>query len=133
MATNGRPKAPLVLTDEERGTLLRWARRPKSAQALALRCRIVLACADGATNKAVAADFGVNQATVGKWRARFVSRRLDGLSDDPRPGAPRSITDADVERVIVTTLDVASGHVITDMTPRHRVPQVLEPHQPHRP
>jgi transposase len=105
MATKGRPKALLVLNDEERETLERWARRPKSAQALALRCRIVLACATGATNRAVAADLGVNQATVGKWRARFVSRRLDGLSDDPRPGAPRSITDADVERVIVTTLE----------------------------
>ncbi|MEA3501504.1 MAG: IS630 family transposase [Actinomycetota bacterium] len=105
MATKGRPKAVLVLSDEERETLERWARRPKSAQALALRCRIVLACADGATNKAVAADLGVNQATVGKWRQRFVVRRLDGLSDDPRPGAPRTITDADVERVIVTTLE----------------------------
>ena len=105
MATKGRPKAVLALTDEERETLERWARRPKSAQALALRCRIVLACATGATNKAVAADLGVNQATVGKWRRRFVARRLDGLGDDPRPGAPRTITDADVEQVIVTTLE----------------------------
>jgi transposase len=95
----------LVLSDEERETLERWARRPKSAQALALRCRIVLACADGATNNQVAADVGVNQATVGKWRRRFVEHRLDGLSDAPRPGAPRTITDADVETVIVTTLE----------------------------
>jgi transposase len=72
---------------------------------LALRCRIVLACADGATNNQVAADVGVNQATVGKWRRRFVEHRLDGLSDAPRPGAPRTITDADVETVIVTTLE----------------------------
>ncbi|MDK1097728.1 MAG: helix-turn-helix domain-containing protein, partial [Actinomycetota bacterium] len=106
MATNkGRPKAPLVLTDEERETLERWARRPKSAQSLALRCRIVLACATGATNNDVARRVGVHPATVGKWRSRFVARRLDGLSDDPRPGAPRTITDADVERVIVTTLE----------------------------
>ena len=105
MATKGRPKALLVLTDEERQTLERWARRPKSAQALALRCRIVLACARGATNREVAAEVGVHLATVGKWRARFVARRLDGLSDDPRPGAPRSVTDDDVERVIVKTLE----------------------------
>ena len=85
----------------------RWARRPKSAQALALRCRIVLACAEGATNNDVAQRVGVHPATVGKWRGRFVARRLDGLSDDPRPGAPRTITDADVERVIVTTLEEA--------------------------
>jgi transposase len=95
----------LVLSDEERETLERWARRPKSAQALALRCRIVLGCAEGATNRQVAADLSVNQATVGKWRRRFVQDRLDGLSDAPRPGAPRSISDADVERVIVTTLE----------------------------
>jgi transposase len=95
----------LELSDEERETLERWARRPKSAQALALRCRIVLACATGATNKAVAADLGVNQATVSKWRRRFVDQRLDGLADAPRPGAPRSITDADVERLIVKTLE----------------------------
>jgi len=105
MATKGRPKALLVLTDEEGETLERWARRPKSAQALALRCRIVLACAQGATNKEVAKQVGVHPATVSKWRARFVARRLDGLSDDPRPGAPRSVTDDDVERVIVKTLE----------------------------
>jgi len=105
MGRRGRPKAPLVLTDEERETLERWARRPKSAQALALRCRIVLACAEGATNNEVAARVGVNQATVCKWRGRFVARRLDGLHDEPRPGVPRTITDEDVERVIVKTLE----------------------------
>jgi len=105
MAAKGRPKALLVLTDEERQTLERWARRPKSAQALALRCRIVLVCATGATNREVAAEVGVHLATVGRWRARFVARRLDGLSDDPRPGAPRTVTDDDVERVIVKTLE----------------------------
>jgi len=107
MATRGRPKAELVLTDEERETLERWARRPTSAQALALRCRIVLACAEGLSNQQVAAAQGVNQVTVGKWRARFAARRLDGLHDEPRPGAPRTISDADVERVIARTLEEA--------------------------
>jgi transposase len=105
MGVRGRPKASLVLNDEERETLERWARRPNSAQALALRCRIVLACAEGATNREVARRLGVNQATVCKWRGRFVTRRLDGLSDEPRPGAVRKITDEDVERVIVKTLE----------------------------
>jgi transposase len=105
VGTRGRPKAPLVLSDEERETLERWARRRTSAQALALRCRIILACAEGATSKEVAARLSVNQATVGKWRRRFLARRLEGLSDDPRPGAPRTITDADVERVIAKTLE----------------------------
>src|ERR1700722_1779049 len=105
MAGHGRPKAPLVLTDEERETLERWARRPKSAQALALRCRIVLACADGLDSKVVASKLQVNQATVGKWRRRFLANRLDGLSDDPRPGAVRTISDDAVEAVIVKTLE----------------------------
>src|ERR687890_1472981 len=105
MPKTGRPKADLVLTDDERVTLLRWSRRAKSAQALALRCRIVLACATGATNKQVAAELGVSLPTVGKWRSRFVARRLDGLVDEPRPGAPRTITDEQVERVVVDTLE----------------------------
>jgi transposase len=107
MAGKGRPKAELVLTGEERETLERWARRPTSAQALALRCRIVLGCAEGLTNQEVAAAEGVHQITVGKWRARFCERRLDGLHDEPRPGKPRTITDADVERVITKTLEEA--------------------------
>jgi transposase len=74
-------------------------------QALALRCRIVLACAEGATNSEVAARLGVSRSTVAKWRSRFVERRLDGLHDEPRPGGPRKIIDADVERVIVKTLE----------------------------
>jgi transposase len=96
---------PVVLSDEERETLERWARRPTSAQALALRCRIVLECARGGHNTEVAARLGINDETVGKWRRRFLALRLDGLHDEPRPGAPRSITDAEVERVIVTTLE----------------------------
>jgi transposase len=80
--------------------LEQWARRPRTAQALAQRARIVLACASGASNTAVAARLRVTQQMVGKWRARFVARRLDGLLDEPRPGAPRQITDAQVEAVI---------------------------------
>jgi transposase len=105
MAGTGRPKALLTLSGEERDALERWARRPTSAQALAQRCRIVLACAEGLTNQQVAAAEGVNQVTVGKWRARFCERRLDGLHDEPRPGKPRTISDADVERVITKTLE----------------------------
>jgi transposase len=105
MARRGRPTTAVVLSDGERETLERWARRPKSAQSLALRCRIVLACADGGTNVEVAERLGVTDDTVGKWRRRFVERRLDGLHDEPRPGAPRTISDDDVERVIVKTLE----------------------------
>src|SRR5215203_7406285 len=85
--------------------LQRWARRRTSAQALALRSRIVLACAEGLDNKQVAARERVTQQTVGKWRARFVQLRLDGLSDDPRPGRPPSVTAEQVEDVVVATLE----------------------------
>lgn len=105
MTRRGTPVAELVLGDDERETLERWARRPKSSQALALRCRIVLACAEGGSNIEVAQRLGVNRMTVGKWRARFVEHRLDGLHDEPRPGGPRTIGDDDVERVIVMTLE----------------------------
>jgi transposase len=100
------PKLPdVALTDEERTTLERWARRRTSSQALAERCRIVLACAQGASNTEVAQRLGVARPTVTKWRSRFVARRLEGLADEPRPGAARKLTDAQVERVIVTTLE----------------------------
>jgi transposase len=100
------PKLPeLALSDEERTTLQRWARRATSGQALALRCRIVLACAEGASNQAVAARLGISRPTVTKWRSRFVARRLEGLADEPRPGAARTITDEQVEQVLVATLE----------------------------
>jgi transposase len=95
----------VMLTMTERDTLQQWTRRPRTAQALAQRARIVLACADGHSNTAVAARLHVAKPTVGKWRARFLAKRLDGLLDEPRPGAPRSITDADVERVVARTLE----------------------------
>ncbi|MGH6996987.1 MAG: IS630 family transposase [Phenylobacterium sp.] len=103
----GRPKAELVLCQEERQVLERLTLRRKTAQAMALRARIVLACAEEGqpTNGEVAARLNVNQATVGKWRRRFVSERLDGLFDDPRPGAPRTVTDDDVEAVVIKTLE----------------------------
>jgi transposase len=101
----GRPKAPLILNIEEQETLQRWARRPKTAQALAQRARIVLACATGKTNGLVATELGVLRQTVGRWRSRFVGKRLDGLLDEPRPGAPRKISDAKVEAVLRTTLE----------------------------
>jgi len=94
-----------VLSDEDRLTLERLATRPKSAQALALRARIVLLCATGLSNLEVADKLSVNQATVGKWRRRFVADGLDGLFDEPRPGKPRTITDDQVEAVIVKTLE----------------------------
>lgn len=105
MAGRGRPVAEVVLTDDERQTLQRWARRAKSSQALAQRCRIVLGCATGKSNREVAAELGIWPQTVGKWRNRFVARRLEGLVDEPRPGAPRKVTDEQVEAVLVATLE----------------------------
>lgn len=100
------PKPVVVeLTVEERERLQRWSRRRKTAQALALRSRIVLRCAEGLPTVVVADQLGVSRKTVAKWRARFVRDGVAGLADEPRPGAPRKISDARVEQVIVKTLE----------------------------
>ena len=95
----------LELSDEERRVLTGWARRRTTAQALALRSKIVLECAAGRPNTEVAERLGVSRETVRKWRSRFAADRLEGLSDEPRPGAPRKITDEQVEQVIAKTLE----------------------------
>ena len=105
-----RPKPQLALSDDERQALRTWANRPKSTQRLALRARIVLACAEGRANTDVAGQLRVTPRTVGKWRSRFLARRLEGLADEPRPGAPRTLTDADVERVVTRTLEAKPAH-----------------------
>ena len=107
MARMGRPTVEVVLTDDERETLLRWSRRATSAQALALRCRIVLACADGLSNTQVGVDLGIHPTTVATWRKRFAANRLEGLADEKRPGPARTVTDEHVEDVIVRTLETA--------------------------
>lgn len=101
----GRKLPPVILADAEREVLTSWVRRSTTAQALALRARIVLECAEGRLNMEVADRLGVARMTVGKWRRRFLERRCDGLLDEPRSGRPRSVTDADVERVITLTLE----------------------------
>ena len=101
----GRRMAALVLSDAERAELASLSARRNTAQALALRARIVLRCATGAENQQVAADLRIDKTTVGKWRRRFVERRIDGLRDEPRSGAPRTVDDARIEAVIVRTLE----------------------------
>ena len=101
----GRQLAALVLSDAERAELTSLAARRSTAQALALRARIVLRCATGRQNKQVAADLQIDQTTVGKWRRRFAAHRMDGLRDEPRSGTPRTIDDARIEAVIVRTLE----------------------------
>jgi hypothetical protein len=105
MARTGRPKTELTVTEQEREQLVLWSRRAKSSQALALRSKIVLACAKGTDNKDVAAQLKCAVATVGKWRSRFVAERLDGLMDEPRPGRPATISVDQVEAVVVATLE----------------------------
>lgn len=101
----GRPTPRLVVSPPERSRLESWSRRRKTAQALALRARIILQCASGKTNTDVADQLGITKQTVGKWRRRFIEHRIDGLLDEPRPGAPRRITDEEVEDLIATTLE----------------------------
>jgi len=101
----GRPKTTLKLNEDEERELTSLAHRSRSAPALGRRARIVLACAGGSDNKTVARQLHVTPGTVGKWRNRFLQDRLEGLYDEPRPGAPRTITDDQVEKVVVRTLE----------------------------
>src|SRR5947207_2553677 len=101
----GRPKVALILTADERRRLVSLAHRSRSAPHVARRARIILACGEGADSKVVARRLHVTPGTVCKWRGRFIKRRLDGLYDEPRPGARRTITDAQVEDVIIRTLE----------------------------
>ena len=105
MAARGRKAVVIELSEEERETLERWVRRGSTAQSLVLRSRIVLGAAEGRTNADIAAGLGCHAVTVGKWRNRFARCRLDGLFDEPRPGAPRRIDDAKVEEVVVKALE----------------------------
>jgi len=98
---------PVKLNDDERRALSAWARRRKTAQALALRSRIVLRCAEGGTIGEAAAELGVSRDTVSKWRSRFLAGRLGGLTDEPRPGRPRTVGDEKVEQVVTAALEQA--------------------------
>jgi transposase len=132
----------VVLSCEERSVLVGWARRRKTAQALALRARIVLACAEGGTISEVAQELELSRGTVSKWRSRFLVDRLEGLSDEPRPGRPRTITDEQVEQVLTKTLE-QRGHtsatraVTAPRAPwrgwRASRPTIASAAQPHRP
>src|SRR4051812_29821373 len=101
----GRPKVEVVLTAEEREELEAWVRRKKTAQQIALRARIVLACAGDDDNKVIAKRLGVSEQMVCRWRGRFARERVNGLFEERRPGAPRKISDAKVEKVVAQTLE----------------------------
>jgi transposase len=107
MAQRGRPTPEIILSAEERATLQRWAQRQSSSQALALRSKIILGCAEGTLHGEIAARLGCHPVTVGKWRGRFAELRLDGLVDAPRPGAARTIGDDVIEKILVETLETA--------------------------
>ncbi|HEX4611894.1 MAG TPA: helix-turn-helix domain-containing protein, partial [Urbifossiella sp.] len=96
---------PITLTDDERDKLAAWTRRPTTQHRLAIRARIALAAAAGQSNTAIATDLHLTLPTVRKWRTRFAASRLDGLTDEPRPGAPRTVTDAQVEGALARTLE----------------------------
>lgn len=100
----GRPLPWLSIAVEERQQLVSWSRRPKTAQALAMRARIVLLAADGLSNTAIARPLSTTPHTVGKWRRRYLAAGVDGLLDEPRPGTPRKLSDEEVERVLTLTL-----------------------------
>lgn len=101
----GRPKQPLILDPADREKLTLLARRPKTAQRVAMRSKIVLRAAEGFSNQQIALQLGISGATVGKWRERYRLRGMEGLSDEPRPGAPRRIGDAEVEAAVTRTLE----------------------------
>src|SRR5579862_6854409 len=102
----GRPKQPVTLTEEERGRLQSLAHRARSQSLLARRARVLLACAAGMDNKAAARKLRCSKGMVGKWRARFLRARLEGLYDEPRPGAPpRQVSDDQIEQVVIQTLE----------------------------
>ena len=105
MARRGRKLVPIDLTAEERETLGRFVRRRKTAQQRAQRSRVILLCGDGRSNREVATKLGLHETTVCKWRRRFVEKRLAGLLDEPRPGAPRKVSDETVETIVTTTLE----------------------------
>src|SRR5947208_14771276 len=101
----GRPKRPLTLTEDEQERLQSLAHRARSQPALARRARVVLACAEGLDNKTVAKRLRCSLGMVGKWRSRFLQQRVEGLYDEPRPGAPRKVSDEQVEQVVIQTLE----------------------------
>src|SRR2546425_5343117 len=115
----GRPKQPLTLTAEERERLASLAHRARTLPLLARRARIVLACAAGLDNKTVARRLRASLGMVGKWRARFLQARLEGLYDEPRPGAPRTVSDAQVEHVVVQTLASLTDRKSTRLNSSH--------------
>ncbi len=106
----GRPVPELLLSESERATLTAWTRRAKCPQALALRARVILLCASGKSNTDAAAALHITIQTVGKWRQRFLEKRIEGLLDEPRPGTPRKLSAADVGRVLDMTLESAPSH-----------------------
>jgi transposase len=114
----GPKPVPVELSDEEHQVLTGWTRRRTTAQALAVRSRIVLECAQGGSNTEIAARLSISRETVRKWRSRFVADRLEGLTDEPRPGAPRTITDEQVEQVITATLEQQPPHHDTHWSTR---------------